>query len=131
MKKYKISDLPGNRWLITMLILVCISEINEHTLFKLFWTLLIIIKIVYINKYSYYIIKENCFITRPSGKDIEILKIKSIHKRKFYFINKYFCDFKLSQFDWISIYPLQSDIDTIINDLIQINPNIIVKEYKS
>jgi hypothetical protein len=131
MKKFNKSSFSGNSYFITLLILISIPEIIEHKLFKLFWILLIIIKIVYINKYSYYIIKENYFITKPSTLDIDILKIKSIHKRKFFFFNKYYFDFKMSQFRWVSIYPLQSDIDAIINDIIEVNPNIIIKEYKA
>jgi hypothetical protein len=131
MKKFNKSSFSGNSYFITLLILISIPEIIEHKLFKLFWILLIIIKIVYINKYSYYIIKENYFITKPSTLDIVILKIKSIHKRKFFFFNKYYFDFKMSQFRWVSIYPLQSDIDAIINDIIEVNPNIIIKEYKA
>ena len=127
---YKTSTIYNNIWFMPLLISVSISEIFDHTYFKLFWIVLIIIKLIYVNKYSYYIIRQNRFITKPGPQEIDILKIKSIHKRKFFFFNKYYFDFKMSQFRWVSIYPLQSDIDTIINDIIEINPNIIIKEYK-
>ena len=55
MKRYKKS-LLGVSFYIAMLPLLIISEIIEHTYFKLFWIVLIIIKIIYVNKYSYYII---------------------------------------------------------------------------
>ena len=87
---YKASSIFNNRWFIPLLILVSISEIIEHTYFKLFWIVLIIIKLIYVNKYSYYIIRQNRFITKPGPKEIDILKIKSIHKRKFFFFNKYY-----------------------------------------
>ena len=64
------------------------------------------------------------------GENLDIKKIKSIHIRKLLFFNKFYIDFKMSQFRWISAYPHQSDIDSIIKDLVEINPNIIVKEYK-
>jgi hypothetical protein len=91
--------------------------------------LLTLIALILNSIYAYYIIKDNKF-SLPMGDNLDIKKIKSIHKRKLLFFNKFYIDFKISQFRWISVYPHQSDIDIIIKDLVEINPNIIVKEYK-
>lgn len=129
MKRYKKSIL-GVSFYIAMLPLLIISEIiDSHSYSRLFFIILLIVILIYEYKFSFYIIKEQNF-SIPMAQNIDILKIKSIHKRKFFFFNKYYFDFKMSQYRWFSIYPLQSDIDTIINDLKEINPNIIIKEYK-
>ena len=130
MKRYKKSIL-GVIFIITILPWLIILEISDsHSFIRLFFLILFIVILIYEYKFSFYIIKDQNF-SIPIAKNIDILKIKSIHKRKFFFFNKYYFDFKMSQFRWISIYPLQSDIDAIINDLKEINPDIIIKEYKS
>jgi len=131
MKRYKKSILGVVIFIITILPWLIILEISDsHSFIRLFFLILFIVILIYEYKFSFYIIKDQNF-SIPIAKNIDILKIKSIHKRKFFFFNKYYFDFKMSQFRWISIYPLQSDIDAIINDLKEINPNIIIKEYKS
>jgi len=131
MKRYKKSILGVVIFIITILPWLIILEISDsHSFIRLFFLILFIVILIYEYKFSFYIIKDQNF-SIPIAKNIDILKIKSIHKRKFFFFNKYYFDFKMSQFRWFSIYPLQSDIDAIINDLKEINPNIIIKEYKS
>ena len=130
MKRYKKS-LLGVSFYIAMLPLLIISEIiDSHSYIRLFFIILFIIMLIYDYKFSFYIIKDQD-LSIPIAKNIDIQKIISIHKRKFFFFNKYYFDFKLSQYSWVSIYPLQSDIDIIINNLIEINPHIILKEYKA
>lgn len=129
MKQYKKSIL-GVSFFIAMLPLLIISEIiDPYSFIRLFFIILLLVILIYEYKFSFYIIKDQKF-SIPTVQNIDIQKIISIHKRKFFFFNKYYFDFKMSQFNWISIYPLQSDIDTIINDLKEINPDIIIKEYK-
>lgn len=131
MKRYKKSIFSRYAYYLTALFFVIILQIIDYQT-DLYSLMIILISIYLILKsiYSYYIIKDQKF-SLPMAETIDILKIKSIHKRKFFFFNKYYFDFKMSQFRWISIYPLQLDIDAIINDLKDINPNIIIKEYKA
>lgn len=130
MKRYKKSVL-GVSFYIAMIPWLIISEIiDSHSYIRLFFIILFIIMFIYDYKFSFYIIKDQNF-SIPMAQNIDIQKIISIHKKKFFFFNKYYFDFKISQYRWFSIYPLQSDIDAIINDLKDINPNIIIKEYKA
>ena len=130
MKRYKKSILGSIFYLIMLAFSMIQGFIDTFSYIRLFFILLFIAILIYEFKFSFYIINDQKF-SLPMAETIDILKIKSIHKRKFFFFNKYFFDFKMNQFKWISIIPLQSDIDAIINDLKEINPDIIIKEYKS
>ena len=130
MKRYKKSILGSIFYLIMLPLSMIQGFIETFSYIRLFFILLFIAILIYEFKFSFYIIKDQKF-SLPMAETIDILKIKSIHKRKFFFFNKYFFDFKMNQFKWISIIPLQSNIDAIINDLKEINPDIIIKEYKS
>jgi hypothetical protein len=114
-----------------MLPFLIVSQIiDSHSFIRLFFIIGFIVLLIYEYKFSFYIIKDQN-ISIPMAQNIDILKIISIHKRKFFFFNKYYFDFKMSQYRGIKMYPIQSDIDAIINDLKKINPDIIIKEYKS
>jgi len=130
MKRYKKSFLFRYGYYLTLLVWMNILLFRSNqTYVFLFMILLTLIALILNSIYAYYIIKDNKF-SLPMGDNLDIKKIKSIHKRKLLFFNKFYIDFKISQFRWISVYPHQSDIDIIIKDLVEINPNIIVKEYK-
>ena len=130
MKRYKKSILGVSFYIAILPLLIIAEIIDSHSFVRSFFVILFILLIIYEYKFPFYIIKDqNRSI--PMAQNIDILKIKSIHKKKFFFFNKYYFDFKMSQFKWISIYPLQSDIDAIINDFKDINPDIIIKEYKA
>ena len=58
-------------------------------------------------------------------------KIESIRKKKFLFLNKYYLELKSGRFNFNYLYPRQDDINNIINDILEFNPNVIIKEYKS
>ena len=130
MKRYKKSILGSIFYLIMLALSMIQGFIDTFSYIRLFFILLFIAILIYEFKFSFYIINDQKF-SLPMAQNIDILKIKSIHKKKFFFFNKYYFDFKMSQFKWISIYPLQSDIDAIINDFKDINPDIIIKEYKA
>ena len=131
MKRYKKNDISTNIYYTFMLIFLIILEvIDTFSFLKLFFIVYFFITLIYSYRFSFYSIKNQKF-SIPLAENIDILKIKSIHKRKFIFLDKYYFDFKLSQYRWISIFPLQSNFNNIINDIIEINPNIIIKEYKS
>lgn len=130
MKRYKKSILGVSFYIAILPLLIIAEIIDSHSVVRSFFVILFILLIIYEYKFSFYIIKDQN-LSIPMAQNIDILKIKSIHKKKFFFFNKYYFDFKMSQFRWVSIYPLQSDIDAIINDLKEINPDIIIKEYKS
>lgn len=130
MKRYKKSILGVSFYIAILPLLIIAEIIDSHSFVRSFFVILFILLIIYEYKFSFYIIKDQN-LSIPMAQNIDILKIKSIHKKKFFFFNKYYFDFKMSQFEWISIYPLQSDIDAIINDFKDINPDIIIKEYKA
>ena len=130
MKRYKKSILGVSFYIAILPLLIIAEIIDSHSFVRSFFVILFILLIIYEYKFPFYIIKDQN-LSIPMAQNIDILKIKSIHKKKFFFFNKYYFDFKMSQFKWISIYPLQSDIDAIINDFKDINPDIIIKEYKA
>ena len=130
MKRYKKSFLSVNFYIIMLPFLIVSQIIDSHSFIRLFFIIGFIVLLIYEYKFSFYIIKDQN-ISIPMAQNIDILKIISIHKRKFFFFNKYYFDFKMSQYRGIKMYPIQSDIDAIINDLKKINPDIIIKEYKS
>ena len=129
MIRYKKSILGVGFYIAILPLLIIAEIIDSHSFVRSFFVILFILLIIYEYKFPFYIIKDQN-LSIPMAQNIDILKIKSIHKKKFFFFNKYYFDFKMSQFKWISIYPLQSDIDAIINDFKDINPDIIIKEYK-
>jgi len=130
MKRYKKSSLFHYGYHLSLLVWMIFLQFWAHqTDVFLFMILLTLIALIFKKIYVYYIIKDDKF-SLPMGDNLDIKKIKSIHKRKLLFFSSYYIDFKISQFRWISVYPHQSDIDSIIKDLVEINPNIIVKEYK-
>ena len=130
MKRYKKCILGVSFYIAILPLLIIAEIIDSHSFVRSFFVILFILLIIYEYKFPFYIIKDQN-LSIPMAQNIDILKIKSIHKKKFFFFNKYYFDFKMSQFKWISIYPLQSDIDAIINDFKDINPDIIIKEYKA
>lgn len=130
MKRYKKSILGVSFYIAILPLLIIAEIIDSHSVVRSFFVILYILLIIYEYKFSFYIINDQN-LSIPMAQNNDILKIKSIHKKKVLFFNIYFFDFKMSQFNWISIYPLQSDIDAIINDLKDINSDIIIKEYKA
>jgi hypothetical protein len=130
MKRYRKSILAASFYIVTLLSLIIQEIIDTHSYIRIFFIIILIILLIYEYKFSFYFIKEQKF-SIPMGQKIDISQFKSIHKRKFFFFNKYYFDFKLSQFSWVSIFPLQSEINNLINDILEINPNVIIKEYKS
>ena len=86
----------------------------------------IVIKTKYKLNDTYLIIKTGFDSTKIANT-----KIESIRKKKFLFLNKYYLELKSGRFNFNYLYPRQDDINNIINDILEINPNVIIKEYKS
>ena len=86
----------------------------------------IVIKTKYKLNDTYLIIKTGFDSTKIANT-----KIESISNKKFLFLNKYYLELKSGRFNFNYLYPRQDDINNIINDILEINPNVIIKEYKS
>ena len=86
----------------------------------------IVIKTKYKLNDTYLIIKTGFDSTKIANT-----KIESIRKKKFLFLNKYYLELKSGRFNFNYLYPRQDDINNIINDILEFNPNVIIKEYKS
>ena len=132
MKFYKKSIFLGNETFISYALIFLIIVFTKRLGIIYFfrgWFVYLIFFFIFNLLFTFYIIKEHTFLLTYFRK-IDIFKINVIYKRKHKILNKYYFDIRLRNFRLISIYPLQSDIDIIIKDLIEINPDIIIKEYK-
>ena len=85
MKRYKKSFLSVNFYIIMLPFLIVSQIIDSHSFIRLFFIIGFIVLLIYEYKFSFYIIKDQN-ISIPMAQNIDILKIISIHKRKFFFL---------------------------------------------
>jgi Bacterial PH domain len=104
---------------------------NGHFEVKL-WSLLflacILFLLIYVTLKSRYILEGDLLLI-CSGfykNKIEIKRIEKISKRKIIFTNKYKLLIQPSRYNQIHLYPRQSDLENLLKDLKEINPNIII-----
>ena len=58
-----------------------------------------------------------------------INRIEPISKTRVHFTNKYKLQLHSRRYNQINLQPKQADINNFLNEIININPNIIFKEY--
>lgn len=137
MNTYKQSILSQYTFisLFFTLISLSISLFNgrhyEVKILSLLLIIAIIAYIIFVAIRSRYILEGNELLI-CSGfdkKKIDINRIEAISKTRVLFTNKYKLQLHPRRYNQIDLYPKQADINNFLNEIININPNIIVKEF--
>lgn len=137
MKTYKQSILSQFTFislfftLVSLLITLFTSRYFEVKILSLVTFISIFGLFIYIVIRSRYIFAGNELLI-CSGfdkKKIDINRIEAISKTRILFTNKYKLQLHPRRYNQIDLYPKQADINNFLNEIININPNIIFKEY--
>ena len=103
----------------------------EVKILSLLLIIAIIALIIFVAIRSRYILAGNELLI-CSGfdkKKNDINRIEAISKTRVLFTNKYKLQLHPRRYNQIDLYPKQADINNFLNEIININPNIIFKEY--
>lgn len=105
---------------------------GKYLYFKLITIILILLFIILVISKSRYLLKDRCIIIKAfaDSRSIDIMTIESISIKKVQILKKYKLEIKTGKFNRTYLYPRQDDIDNFIKDIVDINPNIIVREFK-
>jgi hypothetical protein len=79
-----------------------------------------------------YILNDQCIILKAflESRKIDIMTIESISIKKVPLFKIYTLEIKTGRYNRTYLSPKQADIDNFIKDIVDINPNIIVHEFK-
>lgn len=135
MKTYKPS-IVSFYYLITYVCFILQLSLNlsngKYLYFKLIAIVLILLFIILVISKSRYLLKDRCIIIKAfaDSRKIDIMTIESISIKKVQLFKKYNLEIKSGRFNRTCLSPRQADIDNFIKDIVDINPNIIVHEFK-
>jgi hypothetical protein len=136
MKTYKQSILSHYSYIGLVFTLSSLSitvfnprhfEVNILSLILIFSIIALYIFVVIRSRYIF-ASNELLICSGFDKKKIDINRIEAISKTKVLFTNNYKLQLHPRRYNQIDLYPKQADIDNFINEIININPNIIVKE---
>ena len=138
MKKYNqsiLALLPSLLLILIYLPLTISSSFNEDRsseirTFILSIFLIFVIPIFYVTATAKILIQSNYLITKSkfNKQNIDISTINFIKVIKMPLFNKNKLQIQTGRYFRTDIYPRQEDMDELINDIIKINPNIIVEK---
>jgi len=135
MKTYKPSNVSYNYLIIYVVFILqlTLNLFNGRFIFlKVFAIFLILSIIILVISKAKYILNDQCIILKGflESRKIDIMTIESISIKKVQLFKKYNLEIKTGRFNRTYLHPRQADIDNFIKDIVDINPNIIVHEFK-
>jgi len=138
MKKYNqsiLAHLPSILLILIYLPLTISSSFNEDRsielrTFILLIFLIFVISIFYVTATAKILIQSNSLITKSkfNKQKIDISTINFIKVIKVPLFNKHKLQIQSGRYFRADIYPRHEDMDELINDIVKINPNIIVEK---
>jgi hypothetical protein len=135
MKTYKTS-FTSYIYLITYACFILQLSLNlsngKYLYFKFIAIILNLLIIILVISKARYILNDQYIIIKGflESRKIDIMTIESISIKKVQLFKKYNLEIKTGRYNRTFLHPRQVDIDNFIKDIVDINPNIIVHEFK-